>query len=192
MTDTHHSLAKRIFEVSNIRGEFLLRSGRTSNEYFDKSLFETDPILLHEIARGLSHFVPPDTKALAGLEMGGIPIATLLSQITGIPTLFVRKTPKEYGTCKFVEGGEVKNRKLVIVEDIVTSGGQIIMSANALRESGADITRVLCVIDRQEGGKENLAAAGLPLHALFTMQQLKAQLFSPPQYLLPQSLFAES
>jgi orotate phosphoribosyltransferase len=174
MNDNRQSLAKRIFEVSNIRGEFRLRSGRISEEYFDKYLFETNPILLQEIAQGLSEFIPPSTHALAGLEMGGIPIATLLSQITGIPALFVRKTPKEYGTCKFVEGGEVHNRKLVIVEDIVTSGGQIIMSANALRESGAEIIRVLCVIDREEGGKENLAAEGLELHALFTMKDLKA------------------
>ena len=174
MNDSHQSLAKRIFEVSNIRGEFRLRSGRTSQEYFDKYLFETNPLLLQEIAQGLSQFVPPNTDALAGLEMGGIPIATLLSQITGIPALFVRKTPKDYGTCKFVEGGEVEKRKLVIVEDIVTSGGQIIMSAKALRESGADIIRVLCVIDREEGGKENLAAEGLELYSLFTMKDLKS------------------
>lgn len=173
MNDNRQSLAKRIFEASNIRGEFRLRSGRISEEYFDKYLFETDPLLLQEIAQGLSHFVPPGIDALAGLEMGGIPIATLLSQITSIPALFVRKTPKEYGTCKFVEGGEVERRRLVIVEDIVTSGGQIIMSANALRESGAEIVRVLCVIDREEGGKENLAAEGLDLHALFTMKELK-------------------
>lgn len=174
MSDNHHSLAKRIFEASNIRGEFRLRSGRISKEYFDKYLFETNPILLQEISQGLSRFVPPSVDALAGLEMGGIPITTLLSQITGIPALFVRKTPKEYGTCKFVEGGEVDKHKLVLVEDIVTSGGQVIMSANALRESGAEIIRVLCVIDREEGGKENLAAEGLELHSLFTMKELKA------------------
>lgn len=171
---TNQSLARRIFEASNIKGQFRLRSGRMSDEYFDKYLFETNPDLLHKIAQGLSEFVPPNVDALAGLEMGGIPIATLLSQITGIPTLFVRKTPKEYGTCKFVEGGEVKDRRLVIVEDIVTSGGQIIMSANALRESGADIARVLCVIDREEGGRENLAAQGWELYSLFTMRDLKA------------------
>ena len=174
MNDNRQSLAKRIFEVSNIRGEFRLRSGRISEEYFDKYLFETNPVLLQEIAQGLSKFVPPSADALAGLELGGVPIATLLSQITGIPALFVRKVPKEYGTCKFVEGGEVEKRKLVIVEDIVTSGGQIIMSANALRESGAEIIRVVCVIDREEGGKENLAAEGLELRALFTMEDLKA------------------
>jgi orotate phosphoribosyltransferase len=173
MNDNRQILARRIFEVSKIRGEFRLRSGRTSQEYFDKYLFEANPVLLQEIAQCLSAFVPANIHALAGLEMGGIPIVTLLSQITCIPALFVRKTPKEYGTCKFVEGGEVENRKLVLVEDIVTSGGQIIMSANALRQSGAQIVRVLCVIDREEGGKENLAAQGLDLHALFTMRELQ-------------------
>lgn len=173
MNDSRQSLARRIFEASNIKGEFLLRSGRISEEYFDKYLFETNPVLLQEIAQGLSQLVPPDTDALAGLEMGGIPIVTLLSQITGLPALFVRKTPKEYGTCKFVEDGEVAGRKLVIVEDIVTSGGQIIMSAHALREHGAKIVQVLCVIDREEGGAQNLADHGLALRSLFTMHDLK-------------------
>lgn len=171
----HHqeSLARRIFEASNIKGEFRLRSGRISEEYFDKYLFETNPALLQEIARGLSLLVPPDVDALAGLEMGGIPIVTLLSQITGLSALFVRKTPKAYGTCKFVEGGEVAGRKLVIVEDIVTSGGQIIMSADALREHGAQIVCVLCVIDREEGGAQKLADNNLALRSLFKMRDLR-------------------
>src|SRR5207249_4083761 len=107
------------------------------------------------------------------LEMGGIPIATVLSQITGIPALFVRKKAKEYGTCKLAEGGEVAGRRLVIIEDVVTSGGQILESARALRELGARIVGVLCVIDRESGGAEKLAADGLELHPLFTMSELK-------------------
>ena len=94
-------LARRIHDTSYIKGKFRLRSGVESDEYFDKYLFETDPKLLWEIAQALSQFIPKDVDALAGLEMGGIPIATVLSQVTGTSTLFVRKAPKTYGTCKF-------------------------------------------------------------------------------------------
>jgi orotate phosphoribosyltransferase len=105
--------------------------------------------------------------------MGGIPIATMLSQVTGLPALFVRKKAKDYGTCKFAEGGEVRGRKLLIVEDVVTSGGQIIDSVAALRDEGAIIDQVVCVIDRESGGPENLRCEGLALKALFTMSELK-------------------
>ena len=118
--------------------------------------------------------IPQNVEALAGLEMGGIPIATMLSQLTGLPALFVRKKPKEYGTRKLAEGGEI-GKNLLIVEDVVTSGGQILDSARALRERHATVCDVLCVIDREAGGRENLRQDGLSLHALFTMNELTAE-----------------
>jgi orotate phosphoribosyltransferase len=166
-------LAKRIYDVSHITGEFILRSGVTSNEYFDKYLFEADPELLKDIVVAMKDLLPEDIDALAGLEMGGIPVATMLSQVTGLPAIFVRKKAKEYGTCKFAEGGEVKDRKLVIIEDVVTSGGQIILSVKDLRKLGAKISVVLCVIDRESGATENLAKEGLEFRALFKMSELK-------------------
>ena len=107
--------------------------------------------------------VPPGIDALAGLEMGGIPIATMLSQLTGLPVLFVRKKAKDYGTCKIAEGGTVRGRKLLIVEDVVTSGGAILDAAKALREEGAELAQVICVIDRESGGPANLAKVDLTL-----------------------------
>ncbi|MBU0677487.1 MAG: orotate phosphoribosyltransferase [Verrucomicrobia bacterium] len=166
-------LAQRIADKATIHGEFLLRSGATSNVYFDKYLFEADPELLKDITAGMAELIPEGTEALAGLEMGGIPLVTMLSQITGIPSLFVRKEAKKYGTCKLAEGGDVKGRKIVIVEDVVTSGGQIILSAKELRELGADILCVLCVIDREAGGVEKLAAEGLELRPLFKRSDLE-------------------
>jgi orotate phosphoribosyltransferase len=167
------TLARDIFQTSHLHGEFLLRSGTVSNEYFDKYLFEADPALLKRIATEMAALVPRGTDALAGLELGGVPIATMLSQITGIPALFVRKKAKEYGTRKLAEGGELSGRNVVIVEDVVTSGGQILQSAAKLRERGARIACVLCVIDREAGGPENLAKDGLELRPLFTMSELK-------------------
>jgi len=167
-------LARKIFDVSNLKGSFRLRSGAVSDTYFDKYLFEADPALLKQIAQGMSALVPAEAEALAGLELGGIPLVTMLSQVTALPALFVRKAAKDYGTCKLAEGGEVKGRKLVIVEDVVTSGGQILLSAAELRKLGAHILCVLCVIDRESGGAENLAKENLELRALFKMSELTA------------------
>jgi orotate phosphoribosyltransferase len=171
--DVRDALAKRIYDTAHITGDFLLRSGARSSEYFDKYLFEADPDLLKHIAISLVDLVPKGVDALAGLEMGGIPIATMLSQLTGLPVLFVRKKPKEYGTCKIAEGGQVRGRKLLIVEDVVTSGGAILDAAKALREEGAELAQVVCVIDRESGGPANLAKAQLELKPLFTMTELK-------------------
>jgi orotate phosphoribosyltransferase len=168
----HDTLAKRLSTAAHLRGSFRLRSGATSAEYFDKYRFEAQPALLKEIADRLAARLPANFDSLAGLEMGGIPIATLLSQVTGKPTLFVRKKAKEYGTCRFAEGGEVKDRRLLIVEDVVTSGGQIIESVRALRGEGAIISDVVCVIDRQAGGRENLEKEGLSLVSLFSKSEL--------------------
>ncbi len=166
-------LAKRIYDTAHITGEFTLRSGAKSNEYFDKYLFESNPDLLKHIASAMVALVPPGIDALAGLEMGGIPLATMLSQLTGLPLLFVRKKAKEYGTCKFAEGGLVSGRKLLIVEDVVTSGGAVTDAAKALRAEGALLHSVICVIDREDKGRANLAAADLILTSLFTMSELK-------------------
>jgi orotate phosphoribosyltransferase len=170
MADT--DLARRIYQTSHLTGEFLLRSGVMSNEYFDKYRFESDPALLAEIASGMVAMLPPGVQALAGLELGGVPLATAASQVCGLPALFVRKQAKTYGTCQLAEGGAVAGRRLAVFEDVVTSGGQVIESCAQLRSLGAQIEVVLCVIDRQAGGSEKLAAQGLALRSLFTMAQL--------------------
>ena len=172
-TDARTMLALRIYDAAHITGEFILRSGAKSNEYFDKYLFEADPLLLKAIAEALVPLVPPGIDALAGLEMGGIPIATMLSQFTGLPVLFVRKKAKDYGTCKIAEGGQVQGRKLLIVEDVVTSGGAILDAAKALVAEGAVLDQVVCVIDRESGGAANLAKVNLVLKPLYTMSELK-------------------
>jgi orotate phosphoribosyltransferase len=165
-------LVRRIDTVSRLQGTFRLRSGAVSDEYFDKYRFESDPELLMEIADGLEARVPEHIEILAGLELGGIPVATALSIRTGLPAVFVRKQAKEYGTCRLAEGVEIAGRRLLIVEDVVTSGGQILASAEELRKAGAIVEHVVCVIDRQAGGTEALAAAGLELRSLFTKKDL--------------------
>jgi len=167
-------LARDIYRASHLTGRFVLRSGAVSDEYFDKYLFESDPRLLAAIGDALAPLVPEGTEALAGLETGGIPLAVILSQRTGLPALFVRKEAKTYGTCKLAEGGPVSGRRLLVVEDVVTSGGQLAASTRDLRERGAIVEHALCVIDRQAGGPEALVAAGVELRPLFTMRELVA------------------
>ncbi len=174
MTPSRGELAAAIYDRAHLVGNFTLRSGATSTEYFDKYLFESDPELLRDIAEALAPLLPPGADALAGLELGGIPLVTMLAQVTGLPALFVRKAAKDYGTCRLAEGGEVAGRRLVVIEDVVTSGGQVVISSEDLRHAEAQVSDVLCVIDREAGGPEALQAAGLRLHALFTITDLKA------------------
>ena len=165
---THKELAKKVYDVCHLTGEFKLRSGQTSHEYFDKYRFESQPLLLKEIARQMASLIPKDTEILAGLEMGGIPVATALSLETGIPVSFIRKKAKDYGTCLFAEGVNLFNKRVCIIEDVITSGGQVLLSAADLRSVGASLNGVLCVINR--GGQEaekKINSIELKLNALF-------------------------
>ncbi|MET7493856.1 orotate phosphoribosyltransferase [Streptomyces sp900116325] len=170
---THSDLALRIHAASHLTGQFTLRSGRTATEYFDKYRFEADPVLLDEIARRMAQLVPSGTEVLAGLEMGGIPVVTALGRHTGLPCAFVRKQAKPYGTCRLAEGAEIEGRRVLVVEDVVTSGGQIVLSTADLRGLGAQVGEALCVIDREQGGAGALAAEGIELLSLLTAEELR-------------------
>jgi orotate phosphoribosyltransferase len=165
-------LARRVYDVSHLTGTFTLRSGAVSNEYFDKYRFESDPALLRALAEAMAPLVPAGTDGLAGLELGGVPLATMLSQVTGLPAYFVRKEAKPYGTAQLAEGGDITGRRLLVVEDVVTSGGQIVISCGDLRERGAVVEDAVCVIDREAGGPAALAAIGVELRPLFRMSEL--------------------
>ena len=169
-------LASAIAIVATLRGEFRLRSGAFATDYFDKYRFESDPVLLGALAQALAPLVPSGIDALAGLELGGIPLATALSLQTGLPALFVRKRAKDYGTCRLAEGGEVAGRRLLIVEDVVTSGGQLLASCEELRALGGIVEHALCVIDREAGGREALHESGVELHALYRRRDLEGVL----------------
>ena len=167
------TLAARVFSTSYLTGSFVLRSGRTADHYFDKYRFESDPVLLDEIVDALAPLVPAGAEGLAGLELGGVPLATMLSAKTGLPAYFVRKEPKKYGTEKVCEGGDIEGRRLLIIEDVVTTGGQIVLSAQDLRSEGAVVQHALCVIDREGGGADVVGSEGIALAALFTMRELE-------------------
>jgi orotate phosphoribosyltransferase len=166
------TLAKKIYEVAHLTGTFTLRSGKVSNVYFDKYQFEARPDILNSIAEQMIPLLPKGIDYLGALEMGGIPIATAMSLKTNIPVVFLRKEAKEYGTCKFAEGPQIKNKKVCLIEDVITTGGQVIITTGMLREQGAQVDDVLCVIDRSEGKTEKITEAHLRLRPLFTMNDL--------------------
>ena len=166
-------LAARVYDAAHLEGEFLLRSGVTSNEYFDKYRFEADPVLLKDVAARMVPLLPAETQLLGGLELGGIPLATMVSQLTGTPARFIRKEAKTYGTLKIAEGGDLEGYRICLIEDVITSGGAVIDATHALRAEGAVVDTVVCVIDRQSGGREKLADLGLEMRAVFTKQDLE-------------------
>jgi orotate phosphoribosyltransferase len=154
-------LARDVDACCRLSGEFTLRSGQIASEYFDKYLFEADPVLLARVVAQMVDLVPAGTELLGGLELGGVPIATVLSARTGLPALFVRKQAKQYGTCKLAEGQEVAGRRVTLVEDVITTGGAVRDATRALREAGAVVETVVCAIDRSPEGENPLADVGL-------------------------------
>lgn len=172
MMSYRSDLAQQINEVSVIKGNFTLRSGTTTDTYFDKYLFESDPILLRSIAEEMAKHLKPETEILAGLEMGGIPVVTALSQVTGLPAAYIRKKAKEYGTCKYTEGPDLNGKNVTIIEDVVSSGGAILDALTKLRKDQIEPIGVVCVIDRQTGASENINAAGMKFASVFKMDEI--------------------
>jgi orotate phosphoribosyltransferase len=168
------TLARDIDACCRLTGEFTLRSGQVSTEYFDKYLFESDPALLARVVARMVGLVPEGTELLGGLELGGIPIATVLSTRTALPALFVRKKAKEYGTCKLAEGPDVAGRRITLVEDVITTGGAVRDATRALRDAGAVVDTVVCAIDRSPTGENPLADVDLEVRAVLTKAELDA------------------
>ncbi|MFC7361266.1 orotate phosphoribosyltransferase [Nocardioides astragali] len=168
------ALAADIDAICRLTGEFTLRSGQVADTYFDKYLFEAQPALLDRVAAQMVDLLPEGTELLGGLELGGIPIATMVSAKTGLPGLFVRKQAKEYGTAKLAEGPEVSGRRVTLIEDVITTGGAVRDATNALRELGAVVEVVVCAIDRSPDGENPLADVGLEVRSVLTRAQLDA------------------
>ncbi|WP_247002260.1 orotate phosphoribosyltransferase [Halosolutus gelatinilyticus] len=154
-------------------GEFELSHGGTSEYYVDKYLFETDPRCLQLIAEAFASRLDADDK-LGGVALGGVPLAAATSVAAGVPYVIARKQRKEYGTGNLIEGRLDEGEEVVVVEDIVTTGTSLVDAVEALRDAGASVDRALVVVDRQEGGRENVADAGVEMEALVTAEDLLA------------------
>ena len=169
---TRDELAKRIADVSLLRGEFTLRSGRKSNYYLDKYRFETQPDVLAALGQMFAERVTPTIDRIAGAELGAVPLATAAGMASGKPIVFIRNQKKDYGTAKQVEGVLNAGETVMIVEDVLTTGGQVLEAVKTLQDAGAKIERIVAVIDRLEGARENIERAGLVFESLFTSKDL--------------------
>lgn len=173
------ALARQIADLSLLRGTFTLRSGRTSSYYLDKYLFSTRPevlsqigLLLGEAIERVERELGVKADRLAGAELGGIPLVTSASLVTGRPCVFLRNQKKDYGTARQLEGRLEEGEKVIIVEDVATTAGQTIEACKTLEAEGATVLAAVVVIDRQEGASENMANAGYRMERLFTKADL--------------------
>jgi orotate phosphoribosyltransferase len=172
---TDDELKAAILEVAYLKGEFVLRSGKTSRYYLDKYRFETQPELLRELGARLARSAAehePDATRLAGPELGAVTLTAAAALDSGRPFLLVRKEAKEYGTANRLEGIFERGERVCVIEDIVTSGGAAVDTVDALREAGLECRTAICVVDREEGGVDALARVGVRLEPLFRVSEL--------------------
>lgn len=168
-------LAQRIAQAALLRGDFTLRSGRKSKYYLDKYLFETQPDILRALGERFAQkiaAVPGGVDRLAGPELGGVALVAAASMASGKPCVFIRNQKKDYGTAKQLEGKLERGERVMLIEDIGTTGGQVIEAAKVLTELGAKVVLILVVLDRQEGARENIEKAGFAFASLFTKTDL--------------------
>ncbi len=173
MIDERETLGRDLVAASYLKGDFVLRSGKRSNRYFDKFLFETDPELLRRLGKHLASLVPRTTQRLAAPELGAVLLGGAVSMETGLPLVLVRKEPKGYGTSKQIEGRMERGDRITVIEDVVTTGGDSLRSAQVLRDAGADVIHLVVVLDRGEGGEDNIRNAGVPYTPLFRITDLE-------------------
>lgn len=168
------TLGRALVRASYLEGDFILSSGKHSRYYFDKYLFATEPKLLRAVAEHLAEMLPPDTQRLAGPELGAVALAAAVSLQKDLPFVIVRRAGKEYGTAKSFEGRLAAGERVVLIEDVLTTGGQALQAALRLRDAGVDVRLVLAVVDREEGAAAAMDEAGLPMRALFRRGELEA------------------
>ena len=165
-------LARRIREAAYLEGDFTLRSGRKSKYYLDKYLFETQPDILRALAEMFAERVTASTTLIAGAELGGVALAAATSLACGKPFVIIRNAKKGYGTDKPFEGKLAEQDRVLLVEDIATTGGQVLGAAKLIHSLGAVVERIVAVIDRQEGARENIEGEGFVFESLFRKEDL--------------------
>jgi orotate phosphoribosyltransferase len=167
---TDDELKRALKQHAYLEGDFVLRSGKRSRYYLDKYRFETRPDLLRALGERLASAVrahEPEATLIAGPELGAVALAAAASLESGLPFLIVRKEAKGYGTDKRLEGVWDHGACACLVEDVVTSGGAAISAVAALREAGLRVSTAVCVVDREEGGSDELARHAVRLRPLF-------------------------
>ncbi len=169
---TRDELIKRIKETAYLEGDFVLRSGKRSKYYLDKYLFETCPDILKALGEEFAKHITEDVTLIAGAELGGVALAAATAMETGKNWVIIRNAKKGYGTDKMIEGVLKPNDTVLFVEDIATTGGQVLEAAKVIAEAGATVKKIVCVIDRKQGAGENITQAGYKFESLLTKDDL--------------------
>ena len=169
---TRDELICRVKETSYLEGDFTLRSGKKSKYYMDKYLFETCPDILKALGETFAKHVTDDVTLIAGAELGGVALAAATAIETGKKWIIVRNSKKDYGTSKMVEGVLKAGDVVLLVEDIATTGGQVLEATKIITEAGAAVKKIVCVIDRKQGARENIEAAGHVFDSIITKDDL--------------------
>ena len=165
-------LIKRIKETAYLEGDFILRSGKRSKYYLDKYLFETCPDILKALGEEFAKYVTSDITLIAGAELGGVALAATTAMETGKNWIIIRNSKKGYGTGKLVEGVLKPGDIVLLVEDIATTGGQVLEAAKVITEAGARVKKIVAVIDRKQGAAENITQAGYKFESILTKGDL--------------------
>lgn len=165
-------LAQRVKQTAYLEGDFTLRSGKKSKYYLDKYLFETCPDILAALGQEFAKYITPDVTLIAGAELGGVALAASTAMASGKNWIIVRNSKKGYGTGKLVEGILKPGDVVLLVEDIATTGGQVLEAAKVITEAGAKVKEIVAVIDRKQGASENISAAGYKFEAILTKDDL--------------------
>ena len=165
-------LISRVKETSYLEGDFTLRSGKKSKYYMDKYLFETCPDILKALGEEFGKHVSDDVTLIAGAELGGVALAAATAMSADKNWIIVRNSKKGYGTGKMVEGVLKAGDVVLLVEDIATTGGQVIEAAKIITEAGATVKKIVCVIDRKQGAEENITEAGFVFESIMTKDDL--------------------
>ena len=165
-------LIERIKETAYLEGDFVLRSGKRSKYYLDKYLFETQPDILAALGREFAEHATDEVTLIAGAELGGVALAASAAMQAGKPWIIVRNSKKGYGTGKLVEGVLKKGDVVLLVEDIATTGGQVLEAAKVITDAGARVKKIVCVIDRRQGAEANITGAGHTFESILTKDDL--------------------
>ncbi len=169
-------LADALKECEAIRfGDFTLASGKKSRYYVDIKKASTNPLILKLIARRILEIIklqsiPADY--IAGVALGGVPVAVAVSLETGLPLLIIRKEAKEYGTKGQIVGEIEQGKTVLLVEDVTTTGGSVLKAIETLEDEGMVVHNVIVVVDREEGAFKMLACAGIELIPLIRISEL--------------------